>query len=635
MSDSICCTLRGVTLLLASAICTPCAFSQQSVIVRGPGGGPEMQLRAAGSHVSYVVRRGSTIVVEPSALSLRTGSGSLENLRLGTPVRSTRTQSYAWYGVHAHATVTANEVTVPVLSATGATAFVCEIAAFRDGIAFRLILPGSAERVPNEVVSFKLASADTVWSFDPTLDGYEGVYHRSVNLLIKNATLAAPPVVAELPGRAGFVAITEASLGQYHGSVLKADGHGAFYIEPGYKVPADRSFRYFQGESEAVRLSAPVAMSGTITTPWQVIMVARTLNELVNNDMVSALSPPPDAKVFPEGITTDWIKPGRAIWNYLDGGERDIAGALAFSVMAGKLGFEYQVLEGQWMHWSEDELRDVVSRSRAEGVGIWLWKNRKDLPTPESREKFFAMCNRVGVVGVKVDFFDHESAETIALYRSILEEAARHHLMVNFHGADKPTGEQRTWPNELTREGIEGLEHTDDPWPLNETTLPFTRLLAGPGDFTPVLLRGDLHGTTAANQIASAVIMTSPLLTYAGNPAMLLASPAVSVICAIPSTWDETVVLPSSRIGDLAIFARRKGSTWFVAGLSGDEKRLVQIRLSFLGKGGYRGVVVSGSTNGSHAVTVTTKSFRSKDIFSSMLNAGDGFVLQLTPASAQ
>src|SRR5205807_5805911 len=135
--------------------------------------------------------------------------------------------------------------------------------------------------------------------------------------------------------------------------------------------------------------------------------------------------------------------------------------------------------------------------------------------TPEAREAFFRRLHDLGVVGAKIDFFDHEHREVVDLYAALLREAAKHHIMVNFHGANKPTGESRTWPNELIREAVKGMEASRlADRATHGATLPFTRLLAGPAEYTPVIFGERRANTTWAHQIASAAILSAPLLTY-------------------------------------------------------------------------------------------------------------------------
>jgi alpha-glucosidase len=263
-------------------------------------------------------------------------------------------------------------------------------------------------------------------------------------------------------------------------------------------------------------------------------------------------------------METDWIKPGRAVWKYLDGGQNSFEQMKDFSRWAGELGFEYHVIEGFWSRWSDEQVRELVEYPRQRGVGLFLWRHSRELRTPEAREEFFARLSRLGVAGAKIDFFDHEHKDVIDLYTSLLESAAKHRILVNFHGANKPTGEPLTWPNELNREAVRGMESSR----LRErarhnTTLPFTRYLAGHGDYTPVHFGSRRADTTWAHQIATAAIFDEPLLTYAAHPTNLLNHPAVEMIKSIPAVWDETRVLSMSEIGELAAFARRTGRTWF------------------------------------------------------------------------
>src|SRR5262249_15486979 len=156
--------------------------------------------------------------------------------------------------------------------------------------------------------------------------------------------------------------------------------------------------------------------------------------------------------------------------------------------LAGELGFEYNLIEGFWERWSEAELRELVAYSKERKVGVWLWKHSKKVRDPAERRKFFAMCRDVGVVGVKLDFFDHEAKEVIDLYQAARGQAAECPLMRDFRGANKPAGESRAWRSEPSREGVYGLEPPSArEWGRHNPTLPFTRYLAGPGDYTPVV----------------------------------------------------------------------------------------------------------------------------------------------------
>ena len=232
---------------------------------------------------------------------------------------------------------------------------------------------------------------------------------------------------------------------------LQADGKGGLEARLGHAVPPSYPFR-LRYKEDIERMAKPAAIAGTITTPWRVVMAGPDLNALVNCDIVHNVAPPPDPKFFPQGLKTGWVKPGRAVWRYLDGGETTLEGMKEFSRLASELGFEYHVVEGFWSKWSESDLKDFIDYSRGRGVGVCLWKHSRDIRDPPSRRKFFELCQRAGAVGAKIDFFDHEAKEVVALYEACLRDAAEFRILINFHDANKPTGESRTWPNEMTRE---------------------------------------------------------------------------------------------------------------------------------------------------------------------------------------
>ena len=228
---------------------------------------------------------------------------------------------------------------------------------------------------------------------------------------------------------------------------------------------------------------------------------------------------------------------------------------------------------------------------------------------------------------MKLDFFDHEAREVVELYEVLLREAAAHQLLVNFHGANKPAGESRTWPNELTREAIYGFERTKTPlWARHNTILPFTRYLAGHADFTPVVFGDRRRETSWAHQIATAAVFTSPLLVYGAHPKSLVEHPAVEVIKQIPSVWDETRVLPFSEIGEVAGMARRRGDLWVLAILNGPEGRQVKVPLTFLGKGTRNAILVRDKPEEAAAVTIERTTVDPTTVLTIDLRAGGGFV---------
>jgi alpha-glucosidase len=204
--------------------------------------------------------------------------------------------------------------------------------------------------------------------------------------------------------------------------------------------------------------------------------------------------------------------------------------------------------------------------------------------------------------------------------------------MVNFHGANKPTGETRTWPNEMSREAVRGLENRP-PWAPANTVLPFTRYLAGHADYTPIHFGDRIGEVTWAHHIASMAIFTTPFLCVGADPQSVLDNPTKDMITSLPATWDETVVLPQSKIGELAIYARRKGSTWFLAAMNGEnkEKTLTVDLSSFLKKGDYNISSVRDNKEKQAAADLDNVKLSSTSVVTLTLNPSGGYVGRISP----
>ena len=203
--------------------------------------------------------------------------------------------------------------------------------------------------------------------------------------------------------------------------------------------------------------------------------------------------------------------------------------------------------------------------------------------------------------------------------------------MLNIHGSNKPTGEGRTWPNEMTREGIRGLEYGRNQyvWAKHNTTLPFTRFIAGAGDYTPVVFGERRLETSWTHQLATAVIFSSAVQIFGAHPKSMLENPCVEIIKSMPTVWDETIVLPHSEIGEIAAFARRSGKNWFLAVFNGEKAQALQIPLSFLKDGEwYEATVINDNPNNAAAVKKEKAFCRHTDTFTARMRDGGGFVVK-------
>lgn len=624
--------IRGIafviTLVVTSSL-TTFAKAWSGTTVVSPNRRIALRLFVADGRLQYSVSAERKAVLDPSKLAITIDGADIGNGVSVGRVESYRThQTYPYRGVHSIARDYSNGQRISIVHVATATKYTIDIRAYDDGIAFRTrVRPrDSSSHIPDEGTTFTLPAGSTVW-YHGFRGHYEGRHIRKDVSVVEPGEWAAPPLTFQLPSNTGYGSITEANLVNFSGMGLQATGDNTFAARLGHAQPPSYPFTLRYGDAEAERLSHPAAITGEIVTPWRVVIIGHDLNSLVNNDIISNLSSAPNKILFPAGVNTPWVRPGRAVWKYLDDPRRGTLEVMReYSNMAHDLGFEYSVVEGMWQRWSVKDLKELVTYSEQRGVRLFLWKHSRDLHDPQARHAFFQLCREVGAAGVKIDFFDHEAKEVVDLYNVLLKEAAENRLLVNFHGANKPTGESRTWPNELTREAVSGMEsRLGEGRATHDATLPFTRFLAGPADYTPVNFGARRGDTTVAHQIAAAIVFTSPLLTYGTNPKFLLENPAAEVIKAVPSTWDETVVLPPSQIGEVAVFARRSGTAWFVGVINGPTERQITIPLSFLALGEHKAQIVKDNDNRTN-VELEERTLTRERVLGVKLQAGGGFV---------
>jgi len=248
------------------------------------------------------------------------------------------------------------------------------------------------------------------------------------------------------------------------------------------------------------------------------------------------------------------------------------------------------------------DMEEVQKFAKQKGVRLWLWLYHADVDRNDAYKKAFALYEKWGIAGIKIDFMDRDDQEMVNWYEKITAAAAEHHLMVNFHGAFKTSGFNRTFPNQITREGVLGNEYNR--WstrvtPEHKLTLPFTRFLAGPADFTPggFLNRqpaqfkanskaAEVQGTRAA-ELALFVAYDSPLCCVCDHPSHYEGQPGAGFLKIVPTVWDDTRVL-QAEVGRHLLIARRSNQDWFVAGLTAGQERTDSLNLDFLKKGGWR-----------------------------------------------
>jgi hypothetical protein len=346
---------------------------------------------------------------------------------------------------------------------------------------------------------------------------------------------------------------------------------------------------------------------GNWHTPWRVV-IAGKLNELVESTLIN------DASQECQLKDTAWIKPGVASWIYWanNHGSKDYQVVKKYIDMAATMHLPYVLIDWEWdVMGNGGDLNDAIKYADSLGVKVLLWYNSSTvwasedaagplfrLNTPESREKEYSWLESIGVAGIKIDFFDGDKQETMQYCIDLLRDAAKHHLLVNFHGATIPRGWQRTYPNLMSTEGVYGAEWYNYTSTLttsaasHNATLPFTRNIVGPMDYTPCAFSDSQnpHTTSNAHELALTVLFESGIQHLADSPESYLSQPQqiISFFSQLPTAWDETKFL-AGYPGENVVLARRKGSKWYIAGVNGtDSKATLTFSTDFIGTGKHK-----------------------------------------------
>jgi alpha-glucosidase len=416
-------------------------------------------------------------------------------------------------------------------------------------------------------------------------------------------------------------------------------------------------------ENVAVAQAAPyiARTAGTREFPWRVLAIAADDRSLLENQIVYRLAP--ELRIE----DPSWIQPGKVAWDWWnDRNFHDVdfrAGInqrtyQEYVNFASEFGIEYVILDLGWSPVDnlmttvpEMDVAALVEYARARNVGIILWALWK--PLDERMEEVLDLWQKWGVKGTKVDYMQRDDQTVVQFYWRLAHEAAKRQMLVDYHGAYKPGGLNRAYPNVLTREGVRGLEFNKwsrDVTPEHDVTLPFTRMLAGAMDYTPgAMINGareehrpvfthPMSQGTRAHQMALYVVFESPLQMLSDNPQHYRQEPEVTrFIAAVPTTWDESRALLGVS-GDYVAVARRKGDTWWVGALTDWESRTLTIDLSFL-KGGpyrmefYRDGINADRHGGDHVREVATVERSGKlDV---RLAQGGGWVARLSPVEVR
>jgi alpha-glucosidase len=644
-------------------LATPALAAAQDQHLLSPDGAVDVTIGqdAATKGPTYAIAFHGRPVIATSPLGL--AFESYKKLGPDTAVTATsRTGVDTRYRLLAGKTSTArdhyNELTLG-LTETGGARRRLDIVfrAYDDGVAFRYRLPVQPAftdlRLAGELTEFAFPADYRCWGlnlgrFDTS---HEGEYDPLNASEVRPHNLFETPVTCRTGTGDTSFALTEADLRDYSGSYLTGRETGALGFVTRLTPRLD---------DPAIAVKADIRTTG-LTTPWRVVMLGDTPGNLIQSTILTSLNPAPQGDF-------SWVKPGKTAWDWwngptlkaLPGGAKmNDATIKAYIDFAAANRLPYMLIDEGWyinsgggpvVYPGADimtvvptiDLPGLVRYAADRKVGLWLWANWRVLDA--KMEPAFARYATMGIKGVKVDFMDRSDQQIVDFYQRIFKASAQHHLMLDLHGAYHPTGATRTWPQFLTQEGVLGAEYNK--WTRRITarhnvTLPFTRGLAGPYDYTPGGFRNatpatfriepqtPMVQTTRGQALAMYVVFDSPFMGVSDSPDNYAGASGFDFVRAVPASWDETRVV-SGAIGERIVTARRSGKDWYVGAMTDETPRTLDIPLAFLGNGRFTATLWQDGTTPTD-VAATTRIVTARDRLNLTLAGSGGAAIRLVP----
>lgn len=552
-----------------------------------------LMMAATTIYAQPTIEVGGHTVMQQSDFGLRTNmrawDASARLVSTSKPVKINEDYSMV-YGKRHHCTNQGVETTYTLLNAQGDTLQVV-MRHYRDGYAFRYVVRGvkPGERVQSEGTQYHVPNTANRWMQQYNGPGYEHFFPLCPGGVSPEG---------ERITRWGYPALVEVSDGQFmlitESDVLR-DNCGSILNN----TTENRS-------TYTVSLFGEEPMKagkdGTWRSPWRVVM-AGSLADVVESTLVTDVATPC------QYLDTSWIEPGVSSWIYwaYNHGSQEYNILKEYVDLAAEMGWPYTLVDAEWDVMRGGSIEDIVRYSTAHGVKPMIWYNSttnwtgKWAPTPQGRlnepddrENEFRRISAWGVKGVKIDFFSEDRTETMNYYLDLIECASRYKMLVNFHGGTIPRGWQRTYPNFISAESVYGAEWYNNNGRLtpkaacHNATLPFTRNVIGPMDYTPGTFTDSQnpHITTHGHELALTVLFESGIQHMPDRPSAYRELPEQvrQVLSGLTMSWDDTRLL-GGYPGQSVIMARRAGTRWYIAGINGqDQEQTLTFSLKRLGK---------------------------------------------------
>ena len=557
-----------------------------------------------GDELCYSVTFNGKPIIQESALGFEFIDEPAMNKGFAVIDRQERIINETWKPVvkskHAEVVNNCNELQLMLKEKTGLMRQMeLSFRAFNDGVAFRIKLYRSEKnghrQITKELTTFTIPGNPKAWvvEYGNYSSSNESEFFERPLSYVSDKTIAGMPFLMDY-GDKCWVAITEAVI----------DNYPAFYIGTnGKQNVLTTKLVPLPGEEVA---GVKARFDDEVYTPWRVVMIGETPGKLIESEIVQNLNAP-CAIADPS-----WIKPGMSAWDHWWSGEikMEMPVIKQYIDFASQMGWPYMLVDWQWYgkfdtpeaditKWAlQIDMPEIISYAKSKNVKIIVWLYNSDVNRNSAYKKAFPLYQKWGIAGIKIDFMDRDDQDMVNWYHDIIKCAAENHLLVDFHGAYKPDGIIRTYPNMITREGVMGNEYykfSEKMSPEHNVKLAFTRMLAGQMDYTP---GGFLNVTkeqfkqqtpaivlnTRAAELSKFVIYESPLTVVCDHPDNILNQPGADFLKLVPTIWDDIHFIDGYP-GEYVAIAKKTGNEWYIGVMNNSKEKEISIKLDFISAG--------------------------------------------------
>lgn len=512
---------------------------------------------------------------------------------------------------------------------------------YNDALAFRYNFWGNGEQLTFDQDSTTFCVNENSIGFlqpyqkpENSKPCYEDIFHivKDLNMTSPSGVGWAFPALFSIENDKCWLLVTEAGINEkqcaFHFKTSEKPGE---YV---YTFPEPEERNHFGPSHPVCELPWH--------SPWRIFMVGDSLKDIVESSVVTHVNPPP------KKIDYSWVRPGRVSWSWWSTRPNDVNYHYykKFIDLAAEMHWEYSLIDANWPDLGRTKVIELVNYAKSKDVDIILWYNSggpgcaKD-QTPldrfwkqDVRQKEMAWLQKIGVKGIKVDFFGSDKQVMMNQYMGILKDAADYQLMVNFHGCTLPRGWSRTYPHLMTMEAVNGAERYlfnplyKDISPVQNTILPFTRNVVGPMDYTPVTFSAKARKTTEAHELAMSIVFQSAWQHFPDKPEIYKQSKWKDFLAQVPTDWDDVHFIDGYP-GDFVCLARRYQNDWYVAAINNGEAKSIKVPLDFVKEGNYRTVLYHDESDRSQKMQVSPMSISTSNAPEINVEDNGGFAFVL------